>query len=56
MIENVLKDGTVKEDLTGYVVRYEDVPDLYDMLERKMKDARNKRIEPTAAVRGRGNS
>ena len=54
MIVNILKDGTIKEDLTGHVVRYEDAPALYDMLERKTKDARNKRIESPATVRGCG--
>lgn len=31
-ITHYLKDGTVLEDITGYVVRYADCPDVYHLL------------------------
>jgi hypothetical protein len=44
MIENVLRDGTVKEDLTGHIVKYEDAKTLYKWIsERMMKDAYKRR-------------
>ena len=33
-IINVMKDGTVIDDLTGHVVRYEDCPDAYRVISR----------------------
>ena len=31
---HVLKDGTVKEDITGTVIRYEDAESLYELIQR----------------------
>lgn len=31
-VTHVLKDGTVLDDITGHVVRYEDAKPLYDMM------------------------
>lgn len=31
---HVLKDGTRLTDITGHVVKMEDVPDLYDILKK----------------------
>ena len=40
MVYHILKDGTVKTDITGHVVKIADVPQVYDLisrLERKSK-------------------
>ena len=34
MVINILKDGTVLQDLTDHVVRQEDVPEVYQIIER----------------------
>jgi hypothetical protein len=34
MIRHVLKDGTVLDDITGYVVNKKDAPMVYDLVER----------------------
>ena len=37
MIKHVLKDGTVLEDITGYVVRESDCPAAYAILDRVLQ-------------------
>ena len=32
MVYHILKDGTVKTDITGYVVKISDVPQVYDLI------------------------
>lgn len=34
MVVHVLKDGTVLDDITGHVVKKEDVPTVYALIER----------------------
>jgi hypothetical protein len=34
MVTHVLKDGSVKQDITGHVVKKEDAPKFYDLIER----------------------
>ena len=34
MVYHVLKNGTVKTDITGHVVKYSDVPQIYDVVRR----------------------
>lgn len=31
---HILKDGSVVKDITGHIVRYEDAPELYHLIER----------------------
>ena len=33
-ITHVLKDGTVLSDITGFVVKYEDCPQVYNLINR----------------------
>ena len=35
MIIHILKDGTVLDDITGHLVKREDVPEFYERRERK---------------------
>jgi hypothetical protein len=44
MIKHHLKDGTVLEDITGHVVKKEDVPSAYALIDR-MNEERQKRKE-----------
>lgn len=44
---HVLRDGTVLDDITGHVVRYEDAKPIYDM----MADI-NSRAKAAAEMRG----
>jgi hypothetical protein len=39
MIRHILKDGTVLRDITGHVVKKEDVPQAYALID-KMNDER----------------
>ena len=32
MVYHILKDGTVKTDITGHVVKISDVPQVYDLI------------------------
>ena len=34
MVTHILKDGTVLKDITGHVVKREDVPTVYSLIER----------------------
>ena len=45
MVKNILKDGTVIEDLTGYVVTKEACPEVYKFMERflRMEEAPDNR-------------
>lgn len=43
-IRHHLKDGTVLDDITGHVVRKEDVPQVYELIDR-MNTERQKREE-----------
>ena len=40
MITNILKDGKVVKDLTGHIVKKEDVPAAYALIERMRKERR----------------
>lgn len=40
MITNILKDGKVVKDLTGHIVKKEDVPAAYALIERIRKGRR----------------
>lgn len=52
MIVNVLRDGTIKKDMTGHVVKYEDAKALYDRLLREGRNhADHKQPEPADTVR-----
>lgn len=42
MITHILKDGTVLEDITGHVVKKEDTPLAYGVLEQKKEKEREK--------------
>lgn len=44
MVTHVLKDGTVLKDITGHVVKEQDVPEAYILIDR-MNDERSKQIE-----------
>ena len=37
MIKHVLKDGTQVAEITGHVVKREDAPEAYDLMERMNK-------------------
>lgn len=39
VVKNILKDGSVVEDLTGHVVRKEDNPTVYTIIEEEKNDA-----------------
>ena len=42
MVRNVLKDGTVLDDITGHVVKRKDAPEVYEMMEQiKRKEKKN---------------
>lgn len=32
MVVNILKDGTVKKDMTGHIVKMSDCPELYEVI------------------------
>lgn len=49
MIVNVLKDGTIKEDLRGHIVRREDAPALYEWLKKGAIHNADERREAGAA-------
>ena len=34
MVVHVLKDGTVLNDITGHLVKKEDVPTVYDLIDK----------------------
>lgn len=42
MVKNVLKDGTVVEDLTGHVVSKEEVPVVYAIFENLNQNRKEK--------------
>lgn len=42
MIIHILKDGAVLEDITGHVVKKEDTPLAYGLLEQKKEKERKK--------------
>lgn len=35
MVKHVLKNGTVLDDITGHLVKREEVPSVYTLIERK---------------------
>lgn len=35
MIRHILKDGKVKTDIKGHIVKYEDAKNLYDVLRKE---------------------
>lgn len=37
MIIHILKDGTVKKDITGHKVKQSDVPQAYEILKRRVR-------------------
>ena len=41
MIIHILKDGQVVKDITGHVVKKEDAPVAYGVLEQKRKEKRD---------------
>lgn len=43
MIRHHLKDGTVLDDITGHVVRKEDVPLAYQLIEQMNEERARKR-------------
>jgi hypothetical protein len=43
MVTHVLKDGSVKQDITGHVVKKEDAPKFYDLIERVRKEKNERR-------------
>ena len=50
-VTNVLKDGSIKSDMGGHVVSYEDANDLYDVMRKEYKHADHERIESSGSVR-----
>lgn len=46
MVRHVLRDGTVLEDLKGHLVKKEDCPEVYQLMdsmnEKERKDGNNK--------------
>lgn len=44
MVIHILKDGTVLEDITGHVVKKEDAPMAYALIDQ-MNDERKKKNE-----------
>ena len=42
MVKNILKDGTVLEDLTGHVVKQEEAPLAYQLIDSMNDDLQNK--------------
>ena len=43
MITHVLKDGTVLEDITGHVIKQDDAPMVYQIIEQMEREERNER-------------
>lgn len=43
-VYHVLKDGTKLNDITGYVVKYSEVPAVYDLI-HKMNQRKSKNIQ-----------
>lgn len=37
MVKNILKDGTVLADMTGHVVKKEDAPMVYQIIEQMQR-------------------
>ena len=33
IVHHILKDGSRPKDITGHIVRYEDVPEVYDLMQ-----------------------
>ena len=44
MIKHILKDGTVLQDIKGHVVRKEDAPVAYRILEQKGKERKHGKL------------
>lgn len=48
MVFHILKDGTVKTDITGHVVKVSDVPQAYDLIaaieKRSVKKDKKKEV------------
>ena len=42
MVKHVLKDGTVLDDIEGFVITREMMPELYRFIEQKMGDSYEK--------------
>lgn len=40
MVKHILKDGTVLKDITGHIVKKEDVPAAYTLIEQLRKGRR----------------
>lgn len=40
-IRHVLKDGRVLDDISGYLVKKEDCPELYQVVEKIRREKRN---------------
>ena len=40
MVKHILRDGTVLKDITGYIVKKEDVPAAYALIEQLRKGRR----------------
>lgn len=38
MITHILKDGTIKQDITGHTVSRDDCPEVYEVIEREEKE------------------
>lgn len=34
MVYHIMKDGSIKTDITGHVIKMNDVPQAYDLIER----------------------
>ena len=43
-VHHILKDGTELENITGYVVRAEDCPDVYNVI-RKISERMNNNVK-----------
>ncbi len=43
MIRHILKDGTVLTDITGHIVKKEDVPEVYELMEQMNRKRRGKK-------------
>ena len=41
MVKHILKDGTVLDDITGHVVKKEDVPMAYELMEKMNAERSN---------------
>lgn len=51
MIRHILKDGSVKKDIKGHIVKYEDANNLYDVMRKEYIHADHERIESSGSVR-----